>query len=57
MKAVPYCKDFIDKLGRNKVDEETVLREMKEFVDLLEANLEVVEEFYQKNNLETSQVQ
>ncbi|CAH3110160.1 unnamed protein product [Pocillopora meandrina] len=57
MKAVPYRKDFIDKLGRNKVDEETVLREMKEFVDLLEANLEVVEEFYQKNNLETSQVQ
>ncbi|RMX47019.1 hypothetical protein pdam_00009637 [Pocillopora damicornis] len=57
LKAVPYRKDFIDKLGRNKVDEETVLREMKEFVDLLEANLEVVEEFYQKNNLETSQVQ
>lgn len=54
---MPYHKDFIDKLGRNKVDEETVLREMREFVDLLEANLEVVEQFYQKNNLETSQVQ
>ncbi|XP_058962959.1 glycolipid transfer protein-like [Pocillopora verrucosa] len=57
LKAVPYRKDFIDKLGRNKVDEDTVLREMREFVDLLEANLEVVEQFYQKNNLETSQVQ
>lgn len=56
MKAVPYRKDFIDKLGRRKVDEETVLKEMKECVDLLEANIEVVEQFYQKNDLDSSKV-
>lgn len=56
MKAVPYRKDFIDKLGRGKVDEETVLKEMKECVDLLEANVEVVEQFYQKNDLDSSKV-
>ncbi|XP_068748310.1 glycolipid transfer protein-like isoform X1 [Montipora capricornis] len=52
MKAVPYRKDFMNKLGRGKVDEQTVLKEMKDCVDLLSANISVVEEFYQKNNLD-----
>lgn len=55
MKAVPYRKDFMDKLGRGKVDEETVLKEMKDFLDLLSANINTVEEFYQKSELENSQ--
>ena len=55
MKAVPYRKDFIDKLGRGKVDEETVLKEMKDCLDLLSANINVIEEFYQKNDLDSTQ--
>ena len=55
MKAVPYRKDFMDKLGRGKVDEETVLKEMKDFLDLLSANIKTVEEFYQNSKLENSQ--
>ena len=55
MKAVPYRKDFMAKLGRGKVDEETVLKEMKDCVDLLSANLKVVQEFYDKNKLDNSQ--
>lgn len=55
MKAVPYRKDFMEKLGRGKVDEETVLKEMKDCVDLLSANLKVVQEFYDKNKLDNSQ--
>lgn len=56
MKAVPYRKDFITSLGRGKVDEETVLKEMKEFLDLLAANIDVIEHFYQKNGLDSSKV-
>lgn len=56
MKAVPYRKDFITSLGRGKVDEETVLKEMKECVDLLAANIEVIEQFYGKNDLDSSKV-
>ena len=56
MKAVPYRKDFIASLGRGKVDEATVLSEMKDFLDLLSANIDVVEQFYQKNNLDSSKV-
>jgi len=55
MKAVPYRKDFIDKLGRGKVDEETVLKEMKDCLDLLSANINVIEEFYQKSDLDSTQ--
>ena len=55
MKAVPYRKDFMEKLGRGKVDEETVLKEMKDCVDLLSTNLKVVQEFYDKNKLDNSQ--
>ena len=55
MKAVPYRKDFMDKLGRGKVDEETVLKEMKDCVDLLSANINTLEEFYKTNDLENSQ--
>ena len=55
MKAVPYRKDFMEKLGRGKVDEKTVLKEMKDCVDLLSANLKVVQEFYDKNKLDNSQ--
>ena len=55
MKAVPYRKDFMEKLGRGRVDEETVLKEMKDCVDLLSANLKVVQEFYDKNKLDNSQ--
>lgn len=55
MKAVPYRKDFMDKLGRGKVDEETVLKEMKDCVDLLFANIDVVQEFYDQNRLDNSQ--
>lgn len=55
MKAVPYRKDFMDKLGRGKVDEEEVLKEMKDCVDLLFANIDVVQEFYDQNRLDNSQ--
>ena len=55
MKAVPYRKDFMQKLGRGKVDEETVLKEMKDCVDLLSANIKAVQEFYDKNKLDNSQ--
>ena len=55
MKAVPYRKDFMHKLGRGKVDEDTVLKEMKDCLDLLSANINVVEEFYQQNKLDSSQ--
>lgn len=55
MKAVPYRKDFMHKLGRGKVDEATVLKEMKDCLDLLSANINVVEEFYQQNKLDSSQ--
>ena len=55
MKAVPYRKDFMEKLGRGKVDEETVVKEMKDCVDLLSANIKVVQEFYDKNKLDNSQ--
>lgn len=55
MKAVPYRKDFMDKLGRGNVDEETVLKEMKDCVDLLSANIDVVQEFYNQNRLDNSQ--
>ena len=56
MKAVPYRKDFIESLGRGKVDEATVLSEMRECVDLLSANIDVIEQFYQKNELDSSKV-
>lgn len=55
MKAVPYRNDFMEKLGRGNVNEDTVLKEMKDFLDLLSANINVVEEFYQENNLDSSQ--
>ncbi|KAJ7353920.1 hypothetical protein OS493_031367 [Desmophyllum pertusum] len=56
MKAVPYRKDFIASLGRGKADEETVLKEMKDFLDLLSANINTVEQFYHKNDLDSSKV-
>lgn len=56
MKAVPYRKDFIASLGRGKADEETVLKEMKDFLDLLSANIITVEQFYHKNDLDSSKV-
>jgi len=56
MKAVPYRKDFIASLGRGKADEETVLKEMKECVDLLAKNIDVIEQFYQENGLDSSKV-
>ena len=56
MKAVPYRKDFMTSVSRGKADEETVLKEMKDFVDLLDANVDVIEQFYQKNNLDSSKV-
>ena len=56
MKAVPYRKDFIAALGRNKVDEATVLKEMKDFQDLLSQNIDVIEDFYQKNDLDAKKV-
>ena len=45
----------MDKLGRGKVDEQTVLKEMKDCVDLLSANINNIEAFYQNSKLDSSQ--
>ena len=47
MKAVPYRKDFIQKLGNGK-DESIVLAEMGEFVTELSSTFDVITEFYQE---------
>ena len=52
MKAVPYYEDFIKALGKGKVEEQTVLEEMKHFVTELAANLDNIIDFYQKTNQE-----
>ena len=52
MKAVPYYQDFIKALGKEKVDEATVLEEMKHFSTELAANLDNINDFYQKTNQE-----
>lgn len=45
MKAVPYRKDFIQKLG-NGQDESVVLNEMGTFVKELKDTFDVITEFY-----------
>ena len=45
MKAVPYRKDFIQKLGSGQ-EESVVLAEMAEFVEELKSTFDVITEFY-----------
>ena len=47
MKAVPYRKDFIQKLG-NGQDESVVLTQMGDFVNELKSTFDVITEFYEK---------
>ena len=47
MKAVPYRKDFIQKLG-NGQEESVVLAEMGEFVSELKNTYDVITEFYEQ---------
>ena len=47
MKAVPYRKDFIQKLG-NGQDESVVISEMKAFVDELKSTFDVLTDFYHR---------
>ena len=47
MKAVPYRKDFIAKLG-NGESEEKVLEDMKEHAEVMGQNIDVINEFYSK---------
>ncbi|XP_046841482.1 glycolipid transfer protein-like isoform X3 [Xenia sp. Carnegie-2017] len=51
MKAVPYRKDFIKKLG-NGLDESDVLTEMRVFVNELKSTFDVITEFYSDSRLE-----
>lgn len=51
MKAVPYRKDFIKKLG-NGLDESDVLTEMRVFVNELKSTFDVITEFYSDSGLE-----
>ena len=46
MKAVPYRKDFMKKLGP-EVEEDEVLKDMKEVVELMAANIDTINEFSQ----------
>ncbi|CAB3992809.1 glycolipid transfer -like [Paramuricea clavata] len=45
MKAVPYRKDFMQKLGQ---DESVVLAEMAEFVNELKTTFDVITDFYEQ---------
>ena len=42
---VSYRKDFMKKLGP-EVEEEEVLKDMKEVVELMAANIDTINEFY-----------
>ena len=52
MKAVPYYKDFIKALGKGKEEEQTVLEEMRHFVNELAVTLDNLNDFYQKTGQE-----
>jgi hypothetical protein len=45
MKAVPYRKDFMQKLGQ---DESVILAEMAEFVNELKTTFDVITDFYEQ---------
>ncbi|XP_046841662.1 UNC5C-like protein isoform X1 [Xenia sp. Carnegie-2017] len=51
MKAVPYRKDFIKKLGNGR-DENDVLTEMRVFVNELKSTFDVITGFYSDSGLE-----
>jgi len=53
MMAVPYRCDFIKALGKD-CSEEEVLKDMKQLVTLMSANIDVINEFYKENGLEKS---
>ena len=53
MKAVPYRKDFIHKLGP-EAGEEKVLADIKETVDLMTVNIDNLNEFYTKTGQEVA---
>ena len=52
MKAVPYYKDFIKALGKGEAEEQTVLEEMRHFVNELAVTLDNLNDFYQKTGQE-----
>ncbi|KXJ09056.1 glycolipid transfer protein [Exaiptasia diaphana] len=52
VKSVPYRKDFIASLGRGVADELVVLEEMQAFVDELDANIDIIQEYYSNNGLD-----
>jgi len=53
MMAVPYRTDFIKALGKDCCEEE-VLKDMRQLVTLMAANIDVINEFYEQNGLEKS---
>ena len=53
MMAVPYRKDFIIALGKD-IPEQQVLDEMKAALELMAANLDKINEFYQQTGQERS---
>ncbi|XP_031571599.1 glycolipid transfer protein-like [Actinia tenebrosa] len=54
VKSVPYRKDFIKLLSRGNADELSLLEEMQNFVDELDSNIHVIQEYYNDNGLDLS---